>query len=166
MGHQLGHQLRLCFCVCKCRMGKSPSKMLLVIVVFFAVMVKCSNIKLHFHHKIFSPSNMGSMNSISLSIMTRIHLCAGQGGFGINSGNAKKDPQPKGRSTCLPRASLGQLSARVLLFHLKRACGHLLYPPTSRLFSFGIWSHPPNPLSFGTYQPRTWFHPGPSPTPP
>lgn len=102
MGHQLGHQLRLCFCVCKCRVGKSPSKMFLVIVVFFAVMVKCSNIKLYFHHKIFSPSNMGPMNSISLSIMTRIHLCAGQGEFGINLGNAKKTHSPRAAPHVFP----------------------------------------------------------------
>lgn len=66
---------------------------------------------------------------------------------------------------------MGCLHARVLLLHLRRACGRLLSPPISMLFSpFGIWSHPPNLLSLGKYQPphthtHTWFYLGPSSTP-
>lgn len=100
MGPQLGHQLRLCFCVCKCGMEKSPSKMLLVITAFFfAVVAKCGAVKLHFHHKLFPQGNTGSVNSISLSIMTRIHICAGQGRFGINIENGKKKKDPQSRAT-------------------------------------------------------------------
>lgn len=42
---------------------------------------------------------VGSMKSISLSIMAGIHLHAGLQGFGINTENAGKDPQSKSHST-------------------------------------------------------------------
>lgn len=74
-------------------------------------MAKCGAVKLHFHHKLFPQSNTGSMNSISLSIVTRIHICAGQGRFGINIENGKREKKdPQSRAT--PHVFPGPLAFR------------------------------------------------------
>ena len=71
------------------------------------------------------------MNSISLSIMTRIHICAGQGRFGINFENGKRKKKKTPNQGLLHMSSqvLLHSNASVLLFHLKRACGGLFSPP-------------------------------------
>ena len=122
--------------------------MLLVITAFFffffffAVVAKCGAVKLHFHHKLFPQGNTGSVNSISLSIMTRIHICAGQGRFGINIENG--GGRGKTHSQGLLHMSsqvLFHSSASILLFHLKRVCGVCL-PLHKQLVLF--WSKNPS----------------------
>ena len=98
--------------------------------------------------------------------MTRIHICAGQGRFGINieNGKRKKKKDPQSRAT--PHVFPGPLAFKCQRPPLPSEEGlwGSVFPSMSRLFSFGVWTHPPNPLSFGKYQPPAWLHPGPSPT--
>ena len=83
----------------------------------------CGAVKLHFHHKLFPQGNTGSVNSISLSIMTRIHICAGQGRFGINIENGGEKKTHNQGLLHMSSQVLLHSSASVLLFHLKRAGG-------------------------------------------
>ena len=77
-------------------------------------------------------------------------------------GGGGERPTVKDSSTCLPRSSFIQVPASSSF--IWRGFVGSVYPSTSSLFSFGVRTHPPNPLSSGKYQPPAWIHPGPSPT--
>lgn len=128
-------------------------------------MVKCSNIKFHFNHKIFFQSNMGSMNSISLRIMAGIYLCAGLGKSGISVEKCKERPTVQGLlHACLHRAIYMPGPSSYIWGGLVGICFPFLQTGYS-LLEYGP-IHPTHSL-LGNINPppATWFHPDLSPIP-
>lgn len=96
---------------------------------------KSSNIRLYFNYNVFSQSNMGSMNGISLSIMARILFRASLGCFGISIENTGNIHSPRAVSHISSQDLFGAFACQGLPLDLSRVCGHLLSHPQARYSS-------------------------------